>query len=528
MIILQQIDMLGLICEAWGYNDKIYKDIDKLYDSKKYECYKLAKNNPWYNHPIINEGSLIQVEHCKKALGILLYQQENPNDIDFLKQVNHIIQKGWNYTHAFIMNHNKINFSKFITNFVKKKKGIHNITDDEVNSNIVILLTLSISLGKEINQKDKGYLSTVPDIVKRLDYYENKNFSRISLDIITDEEKEELKSLKEKLLIKIYKQTIKRKAKMYMDKANIDEHDKETLELILQIKDFNQKQFQEIVKFLNIPNIKNYTTYMDNLYETINGIASSFLYDYHNLSESLLNYTNFTNQDIDEIIYAYMCSCNSLNKEKSIDKLLDFFICAFHIKGMIKAYNQAKDYYFQNNKETMYIEMEYLEKELKEANEIFEFNQHQSHKIFNKLGAAENKIQKLEKELQQEKQKNVELNSLREFMFSLDKEVEYKNIEVNIDKLKEINGVIIGGHEKWQQKMKEYLPKFIFIHTDMLNFDVTALNGVKDVFFYINYLNHAIYYKVIEYIKNKDVKIHYINVQNEDLVLKNIYNVYYN
>ena len=129
---------------------------------------------------------------------------------------------------------------------------------------------------------------------------------------------------------------------------------------------------------------------------------------------------------------------------------------------------------------------------------------------------------------EQEKQKNVELNSLREFMFSLDKEVEYKNIEVNIDKLKEINGVIIGGHEKWQQKMKEYLPKFIFIHTDMLNFDVTALNGVKDVFFYINYLNHAIYYKVIEYIKNKDVKIHYINVQNEDLVLKNIYNVYYN
>ena len=42
-------------------------------------------------------------------------------------------------------------------------------------------------------------------------------------------------------------------------------------------------------------------------------------------------------------------------------------------------------------------------------------------------------------------------------MFELDNEVEYRELEEDIEM--DINGIIVGGHDKWQQKMKESLPR---------------------------------------------------------------------
>ena len=53
------------MCEALGYNKAIYGEIDDIYKKKRYEFYKLARENNLYNHQMITEGGLLQEEYCK-------------------------------------------------------------------------------------------------------------------------------------------------------------------------------------------------------------------------------------------------------------------------------------------------------------------------------------------------------------------------------------------------------------------------------------------------------------------------------
>ena len=86
-----------------------------------------------------------------------------------------------------------------------------------------------------------------------------------------------------------------------------------------------------------------------------------------------------------------------------------------------------------------------------------------------------------------------------------------------------MKGLIIGGHENWQRKMKELLPGFKFILPDALNFDVSILEGVEGIFVYTNYLNHGLYYKLINEVRKKDRPLYYLSYNiNENIVLQQI------
>ncbi|MBN3351912.1 hypothetical protein EXM90_12045 [Clostridium botulinum] len=74
--------------------------------------------------------------------------------------------------------------------------------------------------------------------------------------------------------------------------------------------------------------------------------------------------------------------------------------------------------------------------------------------------------------------------------------------------------------------MKEYLPSCKFISPDMLNFDINILDNVDIVFIYTNYLNHAMYYKIIDIIREKKLRLEYLKSNiNMKIVLKQINNV---
>lgn len=118
------------------------------------------------------------------------------------------------------------------------------------------------------------------------------------------------------------------------------------------------------------------------------------------------------------------------------------------------------------------------------------------------------------------------LINLRGFIFNIeyDDESTYLHESLNYDVLKDVSGVVIGGHNKWQSRMKEHLPNCKFILPEMLNtLDLTIFSKVNIVFIYTNYLNHALYYKVIDTIKNKDITLRYLKPhKNIELVLKQV------
>lgn len=471
----QSLDLLPFVVEAMGGCKTIYDDIDKLYQTNRYKFYKYAKQHKFYTHPIITGGSLLQEEYCKKVLGIIICARKN-EDWKLLQKVDKLINKGYHWTYLYVKNHNKIDVQGFINAYRKK---FHNYMDNSnipVDYHFIMLLFLAMNHGKEII-KDDAYNNMIMGYIKMLEHYEDSSAERISLEKLTPEDTGKINVLKNS----IYK------------KYGV-------------IKKFDDlRVLDKRVASTGIPKFEQ----------------CSLLFDFENISSiSIFDNINFTEQDIDKILCLYVLSEENLS---DTEKALTFLVNNMYILYLIKAYKQVKQMYFENNKETMYIELDGLESRLKAAETERNAITDSFNKGLSEIESLHRENKRLKAELEKERKNKNELNALRDFIFTLDEREEYSDVNIPLEDLKAYKAVIIGGHEKWQQKMKEYLPNFIFIQTDNLNFDVKLLESVKVVYVFTNYLNHAIYYRLMSAIENKDIKVVYLKNQNEELVLKDIY-----
>lgn len=311
-------------------------------------------------------------------------------------------------------------------------------------------------------------------LVQRMNHYSDREGTRISVDKATPEDKEKIEFIKQGIL----------------------------------------KKYGRIRDFEELLSKKLEGTRMD---------MFAFLFDYENLSSiSIFENIPFTEKDVDEILYLYVIAIE--NKPTDTGGAVKFLINHMYVKYLIKAYKQVKEMYFENNKETMFIELEGLEKSLNGTAEKLSLAKKalsEAEKIHEDL---QRENVRLNTKLAEEKKNRQELYSLREFLFSLDQQEGYQEEEAyNLDELKTFKAVLIGGHERWQARMKELLPEFVFIHPDNKAFDARLLESVPTIFICTNYLNHAIYNKAMDYIANKDVKVRYIHKSNEKMVLSDIY-----
>jgi hypothetical protein len=224
---------------------------------------------------------------------------------------------------------------------------------------------------------------------------------------------------------------------------------------------------------------------------------------------------------------------------------------------MLKAYKECKKHYFDNNKETLFLELDSIKKDLDKysiENEVqkqrieellvektegskkveerfikeFEGSRTRISELDSENKALNNKISKLEQELQKEvrerEKDKEELQALRELMFSLDTQEDSReeSSEIDVNTLKDKRAILIGGRDRWQSRMKERLPNFIFVHPDSV-FDTSFLDGVDHMFIFINYINHPMYYKAVAYARTHKIKLTYIKNSNEGMVLRDIY-----
>lgn len=464
-----ELNLIPFVVEALGSNKHIYKDIDNLYQRYKYEFYKAAKESEWYEHPIFKEGSLLQEEYCKKVLGILAADIDDDTVYqDFMK----LIQKGFRWTYEYVNKRFSVDVDEYTRAFTKK---YHGATDDKgigIEQHFCILLFLALNMQKKVieNEVHQRFISL---LYTRLQHSTGDEKIRMSYDRLKPEDIERVQKLKQKLF------------KEYGKIRNFDE--------------LLAKQFDGSKKDM-----------------------FTFLFDFENLSSvSIFRDLKFTERDIDEILCLYTVIRE--DNELDVDEALQFLIPGIYIKYLLKAYKQVKEMYFRNNKETMFVELEGLERELRKANEKLAEAQRGLSELQKIHGLLQKENERLKIELAEAQRNKNELNSLREFLFSLDQKEEYQAEEIDFDELKKYKAIVIGGHERWQQRMKEYLPNFIFIHPDQLNFDIRLLDGIDIVFVYPNYLNHSMYYKLMAAIEGKDIKIVYINQQNENIALKFIY-----
>jgi hypothetical protein len=137
------------------------------------------------------------------------------------------------------------------------------------------------------------------------------------------------------------------------------------------------------------------------------------------------------------------------------------------------------------------------------------------------------KISRIEDEILDYRRLLKETNSLRNYVYQIVnyKTDEYENTN-NLDwnKLNNVSGLIIGGNEGWQSRMKKRLPKWKFVHSSINSLDKKIFSNVGYVFVNTSFIGHSLYYGVVSIVQNLDVKIGFINSLNERRVYEELVN----
>lgn len=483
-----EINALMFLAEVLGYHKKLYKDIDRLYQTDKYRFYESAKNNHLYNSVMFKEGTLLQEEYSKKALGILLHI----NEPKISEAITAMIKKGWPYCYTYAEKNKTFDLVPFITQYMKKQgKDIDDFNDDEMFAAVFITWYLSVSQGKEIaeNPQTFSFVQVLDERQKK--YKTNKPTALVKAS-------DSLKTKAQKMRLKLYEQ--------YGDLGDAK----------VMMKD---------------PVLTDFVNTLDYVfkYEQLNGYS---LYNDVMLSPKEV-------EELLEVVLYHMLPIDTrkLHLEISLAKIdidkMDLMLTAQNLIYLIRyrmtlrAYRQAKDYYFRNNKETMFIELETIEKERDKLEAENRLQAQRIKQLEDELAAKDKEIGRLQRELAIEKETRPELNSLREFMFGLSKEAlpETQDLEKDISKLKDGRYVLVGGYDTWLNKLKEKLPKFRFVAANAPNFDSNILKNADAVFIYTGYLDHATYYKVMSIIRKNQTKLYYLSQINEARVFAEMANL---
>lgn len=112
----------------------------------------------------------------------------------------------------------------------------------------------------------------------------------------------------------------------------------------------------------------------------------------------------------------------------------------------------------------------------------------------------------------------IEVEELKKIAFSQE---EPEEVTEPVD-LSEFKGVIVGGHENCHNRMKEILPdSWRFVHPDD-NIDTQIIAGADIVFFYVNYLSHAVFSKIFPEAKKNNIQVGYLKSVNIQECLQEI------
>lgn len=472
-----KINILPFLIEALSIKKSIRKDIDMLYESDKYEFYKKAKESEWYNNLIIKEGDIYREVYAKKALGIILCVIEN---MDLSQKFLQIIKKGWPRAFSYVEKQDNIDIEKYIASIASE---IDNMHIDVFNSELTVLYFLSVNFNKNfiINEGLKVFEE---NLLQREKHYLGLEPSSYSFDKLPDETKKHAANLRKQV-------------------------------------------------YSAIGEISTYKILFDSKVDVVRREIDfmSFLFDSEKLSMDSLFFENDINKkDVIEIFALYY----GIFKDMDVENAIKHFVSGTIIKCLLKAYKQVKTYFFEHNQETMFLEMERRDDEIaklksennKLKNKISELSQTLADykksledKYLQEIKMLNKTIEELKMQLNEEHQKDNELNVLRELMFSMDTKEVYSDLIEEVD-LSSIKGLIVGGYEMWQKELKKSLPNFSFVNSE--NFDVRILDNIDIVFFFPNFLSHALYYKVINEVRKRNIKVGYISKLNKELVLEEI------
>ena len=244
---------------------------------------------------------------------------------------------------------------------------------------------------------------------------------------------------------------------------------------------------------------------------------------------------------------AFMYYNSRLKEKAKIEKLelsLEKYITYTIIYMLIKQAYNTKQYYEENNNETLFSQIKYYredkeirDQEIEQLNNQIEYERKQNELLRQQVGATtdtrpfmeeisalNHKVRELERELEQERRKATELNALREFVFDI--KSQYVPEEDKTDLKELVKGkkiVIIGGHIEWRNKLKNKYPSITVMDGHNPASDFSVINNADLVLLNTSNMSHIVYYKIIDVLRNGNIRYNYLGrTINQELFEKEI------
>ena len=127
---------------------------------------------------------------------------------------------------------------------------------------------------------------------------------------------------------------------------------------------------------------------------------------------------------------------------------------------------------------------------------------------------ARDNERELERIVADREDEHTELIALREFVYGLrseDVELDEADRERMVAELQGKKVAILGGHERWQKKMKRLFPGWTFISVDDDSIgSFNALAGADYIYVYTNALQHKQYYRAMNLIRREGKALFYL------------------
>ncbi|HGM3195542.1 TPA: hypothetical protein ACKOIF_000918 [Clostridioides difficile] len=296
----EELNIVPFLAESLSINKKCYKLIDKYYNENKLKYSSLAKDNIFYNSRIASEGSIIQEYYFKKSLGILLERDE--------KKITKIFKVGYTIAYNYIISIQTFKASTFLRKLMLKNK-IESFSEDELNGNMLVAISLCGALGKEVDESDEIYIKVIRNLILRNENYKHEKV--LSIDRLSKDE--------QKLISKIELRLKSTYLKEYIPSSY-------TIGIDGSIGTFNLDALTDLDKNL---------------------LGFDYIYDLEELSLiSIVGRDIFKSKQIQELILCYCNLQKNIEDENSInyEDLFKFIIPAVDIRYLAREYKEAKKF----------------------------------------------------------------------------------------------------------------------------------------------------------------------------------------
>lgn len=468
------VDTIPYLCEGFSVTPKSYKFIDQIYNKHKFEFKEAAESSEHYNHPISKVGTVKQTHYYLKFLGIITSSLEETDNY-----VDYIFEKTFKYENTYIRNISSLNLTDYMMAFVRKNKGLDNLSDDEINTSVLVIYTLAQIKGIPVNTDDSTFQSMLDILYKR------EQSCRLPQGHLKKEHKK---------LIKEYELKIKKRFPSFFRPSGYVTPDDAIEGVSINISKLNEAQ-----RFW--------------------GMIES-VQDDESLSLSQCVGTDFLKDpEISKLIELYFLYNGT--DDIDMDKMLKDMYPIVQLKYLAREYNKAREYFLDNHDEELEDEVKKLQSANIELQRDVVSQKATVDSLLVEISKLNQEIKHL-KSLEFDEDSRTELNRLREYVYNLSAENEYRDFETNESTIIDAKGIIIGGHVNWQNKLSEKLPNFRFISADQLNVDPDLISNCEIVLFNTTYLNHSMYYKFIGALRRHGIAFDYVDSTNIYIALQQV------